>query len=202
MKYRIKYVLIFIAILLLSSCSILSPIKSAPRTTYLISKTPDYIPKRYPQAGTLLVLPPETNPAYNSMQMAYTTKPYQISYYALNQWAETPSQMLKALIIQTLQKTHYFHAITTPPYTGRYNYILRTQIIELVQDYKSTPSVARLTISVQLIQASNNRIIGTKQLSAAVPMYQASPYNGVLATNRATAIVLKQLASYCLQRVY
>ena len=34
-------------------------------------------------------------------QMAYSTEAYQIAYFAKNEWAETPSQMIQPLIVKT-----------------------------------------------------------------------------------------------------
>src|SRR5690349_3617184 len=40
----------------------------------------------------LLVSPPQAEPAYDTPRMAYLTRPHEVSYYADNQWAETPAQ--------------------------------------------------------------------------------------------------------------
>ena len=85
-------------------------------------------PKKYMRPKILLISVPETIPVYNTTEMAYMIKPYQIAYFSLNQWAETPAEMLQPLLVQTLQNTHHFKAIVTPPYSGHFDYVLNTQI--------------------------------------------------------------------------
>jgi hypothetical protein len=71
--------------------------------------------------------------------MAYTVKPYQLAYYRDNQWAETPAQMIQPLLVRTLQQTGFFQAILSPPDSGHASYALRTEIMELTQDYTGIP---------------------------------------------------------------
>ena len=96
---------------------------------------PTNVPITRTQPISLMVLQPETNPAYNTTQMAYTKKPFEVSYFAENRWIETPGQMLQPIIVQTMQRTHHFRAVITPPFIGSYDYILNTQILEFQQDY-------------------------------------------------------------------
>lgn len=192
----IKYV-IFCGAFLLSGC--LSPVQSDTTSTYVINTTPIHIPKKATRSATILVLQPETRPIYNTTQMAYTVKPYQVSYYARNQWAETPSQMIQPLIVQTLQNTHAFHAVVTPPYSGRYTYLLATQILKVQQNFLRCPSVFEVSVQAQLTRAATNQIIATKQFAVSVPIPHRTPYSGVIAANRATAIMLSELADFTLQ---
>lgn len=194
---QVKYSIILWS-LLLSSCSLLSPVKTEPSATYLLNTVPHCLPKKQTRPLTLLVLPPDTRPVYNTTLMAYTIKPYQVSYFARNQWAETPSQMLLPLIVQTLQNTHYFHAVVTPPYSGRYNYLLTTQILTLQQNYICCPHVVEMSVRAQLLRGSTSQVVATKQFNVLVPIRQRTPYCGVYAANRATAIILTELAYFCL----
>jgi cholesterol transport system auxiliary component len=181
----------------LSSCSLLSPVKSEAGSSYIINAVPEYVPTRSTHSVTLLVMQPETSEIYNTTQMAYSVRPYQIAYFSRNHWAETPSQMLQPLIVQTMQNTHYFHAVVTPPFIDGYDYSLSTQILELQQDYTHKPAILKLKLRAQLSRAAINRVIATTQYSVEVPIPSGTPYGGVFAANRATAQVLRQLAEFC-----
>jgi cholesterol transport system auxiliary component len=71
-----------------------------------------------------LVLVPETEALYATTQMAYTIQAYQIAYFSENEWAETPSQMIQPLIVETLRHTHYFSEVMSVPDFGRHTFAL------------------------------------------------------------------------------
>src|SRR5437868_1512672 len=116
MKNFMKWMTVLLGICMLSACSFLSPVKIDATNKYVVNKVPCYIPHKKKRAIILLVTKPEIRPIYNTTLMAYTIRPYQISYYSLNQWAESPDQMFQPLLVQTLQDTHHFKAVVTPPY--------------------------------------------------------------------------------------
>ena len=186
---------------ILTSCSIFSPVKSEPQTKYVLDNVPRVHPKKPHRPITLLVAQPETNSAYHTNQIAYRTQPYQIAYYAKHQWVDRPGEMLRPLIVQALQDTHYFHAVITPPSTGHYDYIVNTQIEEVLQDYSHNMPVVRLTVRAEIIRATNYKVIATKQFQIIKPIIQCSPYAGVFVMNQATADMLQQLTQFCLKNI-
>jgi cholesterol transport system auxiliary component len=192
-----KEILIAFILLLISSCSILSPVKSANEGNYQLTHIPA-VPKKQTRPISLLVLKPDTNSIYSSNKIVYTNKPYQISYFAKNYWAETPANMLQGLMIQTLQNTHYYRAVVSPPFAGHYDYILNTQLVELKQDFTHLPSTVSVILRAQIVQTSTGRIIAAKQFSDTEIAPQNSPCGGVLAANRAVENILQQLARFCL----
>jgi cholesterol transport system auxiliary component len=193
-----KY-LILITTLLLSGCSLLSPVQTDPATTYVLNTIPNHIPTRSPHHSIMLVSQPDTQPIYNTTQIAYTTKPYQVAFFGHSQWAETPSQMLLPLIVKSLQKTHYFRAVVTPPYVGPYNYLLTTQILQLQQNFVRQPNVVEFSVRAQLLRVGTNQIIAAKEFTVALPIRQKTPYGGVVTANRATGIILAELTNFCLE---
>lgn len=187
-----------VAISLLTGCGLFSPVPSPDQDAYLIKRVPDSVPMRRGHDGTILVMPPETAPMYDTRDMAYSCVPYKISYYSKNRWAETPSQMIEPLIVKTLQKTRYYHAVVEPPFAGRYDYMLTTNITELQQDYTGCSPILRFTLRANLIRTIGNQIVATKEFTAIVPLYKRDPYAGVLAANTAVDQVLRELAAFCL----
>jgi cholesterol transport system auxiliary component len=193
----IKVYLISMIIILLSGCSLLSPVKN-DRINYVIGETPGCLLSRGSSHLSILVLQPRTVAVYNTQQMAYTLRPYQIAYFSKNQWAETPSQMLHPLIVNALENTNFFQAVITPPFVGHYDYVLSTQVIMLLQDFTCHPPLLKLIVRALLAKTSTNRVIATQEFVVEEPMRQRAPYAGVFAANRATATFLNELAQFVL----
>ncbi len=180
----------------LTACSLFSPVNNTSNT-YVLNKLPCQLPSYSRAKTTILVAAPDSLPVFNTTQMAYTTKPFYVTYFSKNAWAETPAQMLSALIVQTLQNTHGYRAVITLPSAGYYNYILNTQITELQQDFTHRTPFVTFSLRAQLVRASTNRVIASKQFTVHQPMRKINPYSGVIAANQAVAKVLRQLAVFC-----
>jgi cholesterol transport system auxiliary component len=185
---------------LLSSCSIFSA-PADPKTKYVLNTVPCVPVKK--QRGNIVILVPEphTISVYNTPQIAYSTAPYQISYFSKNTWASHPAEMMQPLIIQALQNTHYFRAVMGQSIGGGYNYTLNTEINELLQDYSHQIPLLRLTVRAQIVRLSNSKIIASKEFVVVTPILQKSPCGGVYAANLATAEMLRQLTQFCLKNI-
>ena len=182
----------------LAGCA-LTPVPEVPVTSALLDQLPAQVPRRAAGSATLLVFPPEARPAIDTTQMAYSLRPHHIAYYAQNQWAETPAQMLQPLLVRTLEATGAFRAVLTMPYTGAYGVGLRAEIVELVQDFAQEPPQLRLTLRARLSDGSGKRVLATREISVREPMRQGNPQAGVAAANAATARALEQLARFVLE---
>ena len=191
--------LIFFIPFMLTSCSMLSPVQAEPESSYTLNTVPKTGIKKSRSHRTLLVTMPEILPAYDTVRMAYTTKPYEISYFANNRWIATPSQMLLPLIVQTLQNTHYFHAVINPPVVSRYHYVLNTKILELQQNFMYKPARLTFVMQAQLIKIDTNELIASKQFSVTEFLTAPTPYAGVRAANKAEAKILTQLSQFVIQ---
>lgn len=196
-----KNILIILCVFMLSACSLLSPVKTDTANKFILNKVPEVVPTKKMHSAILLVAAPETRPIFNTTQMAYTIKPYEIAYFSQNQWAETPAEMLQPLLVQTLQNTHHFKAIATPPYNGHFDYVLNTQILELTQDFTHRVPMLVMTVRAQINRISTNEIIATKQFSFTQPIPQGTPYGGVYAANNAAAFILERIAAFCLEKI-
>ena len=181
----------------LAGCA-LTPAGDPPMTSALLDQMPAQVPHRAAGGSTVLVFPPEARPAIDTPQMAYSLRPHHLAYYAQNQWAETPPQMLQPLVVRTLESTGAFRAVVTSPHTGAYALGLRTEIMELVQDFAQEPPAVRLSLRVRLSDGSANRVLATREFTVKQPMQQGSPQAGVAAANAAMASALEQLAGFVL----
>ena len=196
-----KLLILFIALYSLSACSVFSPVKTETQTTYLINTVPNPAVKKSQRRISLLVTQPEASSLYNTTSMAYTTHPYQIGYFVKSTWAEPPPQMLQPLVIQTLQRTHYFRSVGSLSNIGQYNLTLNTQLIQLEQDYSRQPHRVHVILRAQIVNPNTNQILASKEFSAHEIIRRDTTYDGVVATNQAVAKILNQLAAFCLRAI-
>jgi cholesterol transport system auxiliary component len=180
---------------------LLSPVKIDTKK-YVLNRVPLDLPIAQAHAATLLVLLPETDPIYATTQMAYTSQAYQIAYFSQNEWAKTPSQMIQPLIVETLRHIHYFSEILVPPHFGHHTYALRTEIVELQQDFSSNPAILRLTMRFYLSRDVTAQVIATKEMTVQEPLRDRTPYAGVVAANEAMVKVLRELARFTVEKAH
>jgi cholesterol transport system auxiliary component len=196
---RLRFIYAAVAIPWLLGCSSLLAPKTEPMTA-ILDKAPDRVPVMAAHPATLLVRLPETSAAYDTTRMAYSVKPYQLAYFRDNQWAGTPAEMIQPLLVRTLQQTGYFRAILSPPESEPAGYSLRTEILELTQDYSASPPVLRFRLRVQLFDASGRPIAG-RDIVEQETMREARAYAGVVAANDAVANALQEATLFVTRSV-
>ena len=131
--------------------------------------------------------------------MAYTTQAYQIAYFSQNEWAETPSRMMLPLMVAAISNTHYFEQVLTPPDFGHHSFALRSQILDLTQDFTANPPTLRFTMRFQLSRETDNAIIATNEMSLREAMREKNAYAGVVAANEATEKILRDLTAFVIR---
>ena len=196
-NFRVAWAAVFL--LALAACSI-GPSESRAPTTYLLDpqiafKTSPANPN-WSASATLLVSPPRPQAGFDTARMAYLRRPHEVSYYAFNQWADTPARMLMGLFAQAMERTDLWRAVVQMPSTVRADYRLDSDNLLLEQRFFSTPSQVRLALRVQLIDLKQQRIIGTRDFEIFEEAPSDDAYGGVIAANRATAKLLEQLAAW------
>jgi cholesterol transport system auxiliary component len=187
-----------LATTLLTACGLLSPIDTET-TSALLDKLPAQVPRERCAPAVLAVLRPEARPVYDTAQMAYTQRAHQLAYFTRHQWAETPAQMLHPLLVRTLERTGCFSAVL--PATGSATHVLRTEVVELVQDFTQDPPVLRLSLRLRLSREGAGRAIAQRDVVMAEPMRQKGPLGGVDAANDAVARALQDAAAFVLEQM-
>jgi cholesterol transport system auxiliary component len=182
----------------LAGCA-LAPSEPAS-SSFLLDQLPRDVPQRARSATTLLVFAPDARPSIDTTQMAYTVRPHEQAYFAHNQWAEAPPQMLQPLLLRTLEATGAFSAVVAPPHRTTSTLGLRTEIVDLVQDFAHDPPVLRFVLRVRLSDEAANRVLGTREIRIEQAMKQRTPAAGVEAANEATASALRELAAFVLEK--
>lgn len=182
----------------IQGCAFLSPPKVDIEKSVL-NQLPTAVPHREPGRGTILVFPPAAIPVYDTVLMAYRTKPREIAYFSRRQWGATPSQMIQPLLVATLEQTHSFRVVLVPPYTGPYTYSLRTEVLDLIQDFTPKSATLVLSLRLQLAGYGASRVIATRDISVRETMLQRNSRAGGVAANEATAKALQQMAEFVLE---
>lgn len=199
MKIDIARPALIACVAFFSGCTLFSPVNMDTKKNVL-NTIPLDLRRETTHPATLLVLEPETAPAYATTQMAYSTQAYQIAYFTKNDWAETPAQMIQPLILQTLRNTHYFSEVVSPPDFGRHTFVLRSEILELKQDFTSEPAMLQLSMRISLSRDAANQVVAAQELSVSQPLSERNPYAGVVAANEALRKLLRGLAEFVVEK--
>jgi len=189
-----KVIVGLLMVLLLSGC--LGPVAPAQKTQYTLALK-NYHNHVSSRPITVLVATPTASPGYDSRRMLYTCRPYEIKAFAKNEWAGSPANLLQPVIIQALRDTGHFRAVVASPLPARRDYLLKTNLVELRQDFTYKPSCIKMALQAELIENRNRQVVASKIFSTEIPTISNDPYGGVLAANRATTFILGQLTRFC-----
>jgi cholesterol transport system auxiliary component len=148
-------------------------------------------------APSLLVSNPLSAPGHDSHRMAYTRSPYQLEYFARNEWVDTPARMLAPLIVAALQADAAFSAVTAAPSTAASDLQLDTTVLRLQQNFNTTPSTLTFTLRASVTHTKTRRVVAWYEFEENVPTLADTPQAGVVAANRAVQLVLVELAAFC-----
>ncbi len=189
----------FIVVVLFSmtACTVFQAPPASTTYIFTASNKPIVSSKRI--SLTLAVAAPKAAPGYDSAQMAYMNRAYQLSYFAKNRWVDQPQRILMPLLMQTLEQTRRFQAIVALPYTGDADVQLETELLSLYQDFTKKPVQVRMVLRAQLINLRTKHVLATREFTFSEPTPQATPYGGVIATNYIIARLLPRLGAYVVQ---
>lgn len=192
-----KLLLILLNLTLLTACAVNVPVKA----TYTLNETSPQHHQNFHKPKTILISMPTANVGYETKNMLYTLQPYEIKSFSKHQWAGPPAKMLLPLLIQHLDNTGYFQATATPPLSAYNHKLLKTHLLELQQDFSVHPSCIRLSIRADIIDKAKDTVLASQVFTTNIPTNSDTPYGGVIATNKATRILLDQIAWYCVQHL-
>ena len=196
---KVSLVILFVcAQAMLSACS---PVKTPVSNQY---KLEAYNTTKLAQKKTslsILVSQPEAMAGYQTEQMLYIQKPFEITPFVHNSWISSPANMLYPLIMQSLQKSGYFEAVASGPYVDRADYRLDTQVISLQQNFLSKPSAIEFVVKAVLTHITDNRVLSSRVFSERVSCPMATPYGGVIAANRASQAFTAALSKFVIEQI-
>lgn len=178
-----------------------SPVKLPATNEYQISA---YSAKQLvtkPQHNTLLVTAPEAVAGYDTKEMLYIKKPFKLEVFAKNTWAAAPAEMFYPLLVQSVQRSGFFYAVTSSPYVQEADYRLDSQLLHLEQSFLHQPSVLQLSVKVVLTHVSDSKVIASQIINRQIPCPTDTPYGGVVAANQASEQITAAVAAFVLASI-
>ena len=181
--------------LLLAGCALSGRAPAPPIATYVLGDAAAALPAETALNDLVLkVSMPRAAPAYASTRIAYIEQQYRVDYFALNEWADPPAQMLRTLLTTQLTGSGLFRYVVTDAPGVDETLRLDSDIIELVQVFSESASEVRLSIRFDLVDVARRTIVVSDTISVSETAAR-DPYAGVVAANRAAQRVLAQLTT-------
>lgn len=193
--FNCKIILCLGLLLSVTGCSLLGPVKTPPNNQYTLSVPGAATQSIRANWPTLLIATPVASPGYDTTNMIYMERPYQLSHYASHHWVSPPAEMLTPILEQKLHSSGCFRAAVGPS-SGTADFILNTQLLALQQELMGGRNQVRLALLAVLINGTSQQILVQRRFEAVVLAYQVNPYSGVIAANQAIAIVTQKLAAF------
>jgi cholesterol transport system auxiliary component len=137
--------------------------------------------------------PPQAEPGFETPRMVYVKRPYELEYFATNQWADTPAHMVAPLLAQSLSQSGVWRDVVLLPSLVPGDYRLDVYGFALQQEFLQQPSRLRVAAQVQLVDLKQSTIVGMQRFEAIEPAPSENAYGGVVAANRAVAVLLDQI---------
>jgi cholesterol transport system auxiliary component len=195
------YMVIGVEIISLALAGCLSlPHEERPIHTFVLSRDIStgkaVIPEGKPKAGTLVVSVPVAQAGFDTPRMAYTQRPYEVSYYATHQWADSPPRMLTPILIQALEQTGDWRAVVPMPTSLRGDHRVEIDQLALAQDFLRKPSQVRVTLRLQVIKLPEYLVLGTSLFDVVEEAMTDDAYGGAVAANRAVERLVKEVAGW------
>lgn len=183
-------------VLIISACTF-APVKPEAMTTYTLDslkiKAAASAPINHP---TIIVSDVSTDPAYKKTDMLYSEAPHQLKPFTRNRWIAPPAQMLTPLVAESLRSKGYFTGVITPPFIGKTDLRLDTQLLSFQQEFVHPFSLFKMSMEAVLTDNTTRKIIASRHFDVVIPAPQNNPYGGVIAANKATAAILQQIAEF------
>lgn len=136
---------------------------------------------------------------YNTRKMVYADQPLQLNYFVYQQWAAPPSQELTTELTNFLLKHDFAVADSSVNFSSRFQ--LKTELLDLKQDYTRDPPEALIGVRVQVNDMVKRRVVLVKTIYAMHPFYVKDAAHGVEALNSAKQILFRRIKSV-LDRLY
>ena len=187
--------ILLVLITVITACS---PVKTTISNQYLLS-TFSAIPSPTASHKTIFVTPPEAMSGYQSEQMMYINKPFELSTFAHNAWVSPPAEMLLPLLVQSLQASRYFFAVASGVNANDTDFRLDTQLIALHQSFLTQPSTLFFTAKVIMTRVSDTHVLASQVVHLQIPCPSDTPYGGVQAANKAMILFTKDATSFAIK---
>ncbi len=176
--------------LLLTGCSV--PTRTPPTMTYTL--TVESGAHSLEADGPVIeVATPVANPGFATTGIAYREQPFELAYFAFNEWAAPPPKMLQPLLVEALEGGGVFSAVVDGSQRLRADRRLQTRLLYLIHDFSGDISRLEIALRAVVIDMASREIIVTRTLRTFEPAPTDNAYGGVVAANRALERLLPEV---------
>jgi len=181
-----------------AGCSVFAPVR-IDTTSYVLDKVPAGSNAAAAAGSPVLSVPvPQAAPLYATRQMAYSTEPHQIGHFNESEWALPPAQMIHPLLVETLRRTGRF-TVADPAAPIHAGFVLRTEVLEVLQDFTVQPAQFRLRMRISLERVPGRGLVAASEFAANEPLRENTARAGVAAGNQAIEKLLRDIAAFAIE---
>jgi ABC-type uncharacterized transport system auxiliary subunit len=144
----------------------------------------------------LLIGPVVSAGFYDSTMVAYSRAPGTLAHYQFAGWTERPGRRIGALLERRLAARARFAAVAQSTAGVRGDLLLNLSLEHLYHDLASTPAVARVALTAELLDWRARRLIARRSFEHSVPVTREAADAAVPALNGALHAVLDALCPW------
>ena len=189
----------FASACLSAGCSILP--KSAPQTRYVLGDAGCTQAAQRKSGARLLVLPTTANAYLDSQRIIYAEQTQTRSAYKLSSWVESPAARVAVLLRQRLECSGQFSSVTQSNISAQADYMLSTEVLEMVHDLSVSPAEVRMSVRAELFDARTKAIAGSNTFSSVSATTELGPQAAVQKFNQATDKLLSAIVDWTADRI-
>lgn len=157
--------------------------------------------EKKPSSVSIFVNAPDAVAGYQTNEMLYTNKLFELKPFVHNVWVDPPANMLLPLIVQSLNDSGYFYAVASSPGSEGTDYRLDSQLIQLEQNFLTKPSTINLAVKLVLVRVADTQVIASRIIRESSVSPQETPYGGVIAANRATLLFTSKMTEFVIRAI-
>lgn len=182
----------------LGACGALKSTTTPHPDHYALDNVQSAEPVAMPAAApTLIINPPHAAAGFASPRIIYMREAHKLEYFAQSEWIDPPARMLTPLLVAATASTGAFRAVVLTPSSAAGDLRLDTEIIRLQHEFGTMPSRVRFTLRANLVDNNTREVLAWREFDTTVAATSEDAYGGVVAANRAVALVLENVSAFC-----
>lgn len=126
---------------------------------------------------------PDMNKSFNTNSILYTLKPHLFEEYAKNRWINLPSNMIHNYLVEAVESSDLYKVVLQKRSSIAFDYILKTNVVNLYHQVENTNSYAVLKIRFDLV--SKEKLLETYSYDKRILCETTNAYGFVMAINKA-----------------
>ena len=193
MKARCAALVLVFAVI---SCGPLLPLQKQDKLFYVLNDRGKPAEGLKQSNLTLLVRDAEANRFINSNKIIFTDNPSTRSYYQLARWVEPPPGRFTLLLLERLQKSGVFSAVSRLGSSVLGDLQLNVEIIEFYHDTSDTPGKALIKMDATLLKLPQRTTIEQRQFTEATELKHYDAEGAVNAFSKSATKILDQMVPW------